>query len=159
MSTFDPEAFNQMVIEESNETKMTPVPAGDYKGFISEAKVSSISIRNGARAGTEVPVLNVTWQLEDEDGKLAEELNRDVVRVRQDVWLDLNDTGGLAFGPNQNVALGRLREACGLNVPGKPFSFQMLEGQGPCIVHVVTEPRQDTGDMINRVPRVSKLEG
>jgi hypothetical protein len=157
MSTFDPAAFEAMVIDEANETKTTPVPDGDYPGLIHKAQVSTITIKSGERAGTEVPILNITWELTDEDGKLAEELNREKVFVRQDIWLDVNEHGGLAFGPNQNVALGRLREAVGMNRKGQSFSFPMLEGAGPCMVHVKTEARQDTGDIINRVPRVSKL--
>lgn len=157
MSTFDPAAFEAMVIEEANETKTTPVPEGDYPGLIQSAKVSMIAIKNGERAGTEVPILNILWDLTDEDGKLKEELNRDKIMVRQDIWLDVNEHGGLAFGPNQNVGLGRLREAVGMNKPGKPFSFQMLEGAGPCLVHVKLQLREDTGDYSNRVPKISKM--
>ena len=133
MSTFDAAAFEAMTIDEANETKMTPVPEGDeYIAYIDGWKIRSVDIGKGARAGQTVPILAVTWVIEDPDGELKEKLNLDQVRVQQDIWLDITDNGSLAFGPNQNVGLGRLREAVGLNKKGKVFSFANLEGQGPC---------------------------
>lgn len=155
-STFDPAAFEGLIIDEANETKTTPVPEGDYRGIIESVKVDAIDIQRGERAGQKVPILKVTYELEDDTGKLKELLNREKVTVRQDIWIDLNENGGIAFGPNLNVGLGRLREAVGLNKPGKAFSFKMLEGAGPVIVHVTQETRD--ADVFNRVPRVSKPE-
>lgn len=154
-STFDPEAFENMVLDSANETKMTPVPEGEFRGFISNVRVKSITPKSGANEGKTMPILEVTYQLEDDTGELAKELNRDVVNVRQDIWLDVNDQGGLAFGPNLNVGLGRLREAVGMNKPGKPFTFKQLEGAGPVLVTVTQDVRSDTGDVYNRVPRVA----
>lgn len=143
MSTFDPVIFEQMILEEANETEFTPVPAGDYQGFVQSAKVRAMEIKKGRRAGQTVPILTVTYALEDNDGKLKELLGRDIPTVRQDIWLDVNDTGGLSFGPNMNVQLGKLRDAVGMNKKGKPFSFTMLEGAGPLLIHVVNEEYND----------------
>lgn len=156
MSTFDPAAFEQMTIDQANETKSTPVPEGDYTALISKVRVKTVDIKNGARAGQTVPILEVNYQIQDDTGKLAEELNRDEVHVRQDIWLDVNENGALAFGPNQNLGLGRLRDAVGFNKPGKAFSFPMLEGQGPVVIHVTVDTNAETGDSFNRVPRVSR---
>lgn len=157
MSTFDVNAFENTVIEESNETKTTPVPEGTFPGLVDSQRIKTIKVKNGPREGQELPILEVTYELTDDDGKLKEVLNRDKVTVRQDIWLDINDSGGLAFGPNQNVALGRLREATGLNAPGRPFSFGMLEGQGPVMIHVTQFANSDTGDIFNRIPKVEKI--
>lgn len=157
MSTFDVNAFENMVIEESNETKTTPVPEGKFPGSIDSQKIKTFKAKRGPREGQDLPILEVVYELADEDGKLKEILNRDKVTVRQDIWLDVNDNGGLAFGPNQNVALGRLREATGLNAPGRPFSFTMLEGQGPLMIHVTQFANPETGDVYNRVPKVEAL--
>lgn len=158
MSTFDVQAFENQIIEEANETKTTPVPEGVYTGLVDSQRIKTISPSKGPNEGKELPVLEVTWVIDDEDGKLAEELNRDKVTVRQDIWLDVSDSGGLAFGPNQNVGLGRLREALGLNKPGKAFSFGMLEGQGPAQVHVGQREQADTGDIFNTVPKITPVE-
>ena len=42
--------------------------------------------------------------------------------------LDLAATGGLDMSEGKNVALGRLREALGLNDPSQSFSFHQLPG-------------------------------
>ena len=39
------------------------------------------------------------------------------------------DGMGLDFGKGMNVGLGRARAACGLNDPGKPFSWDMFIGK------------------------------
>lgn len=157
MSTFDPQAFENMVIEQSNETKSTPVPEGDYKTIIDSVNVKSVKIKSGDREGQEVPVLQVVYQILDEDGTLAKQLNMDKITVRQDVWLDVSESGTLAFGPNQNVRLGKLRDAVGLNQPNKPFSFKMLEGQGPLLIGVGLDIRDDLA--YNRVNSVQKFTG
>lgn len=154
-TTFDPAVFENLVVEGANETKSTPVPEGDYAAIIDAVRVKSIDISKGDRAGQTVPILEVTWHILDEDGKLGELLNRDKVTVRQDIWLDIVN-GGLAFGPNLNLALGRLREALDLNKPNKPFTFKMLEGQGPATITVGQRTQESSGDVFNQVNRVSK---
>lgn len=157
MSTFDAAAFENTVIEESNETKTTPVPEGDYPSIVDKVRIKTITISKGDRMGQTVPILEVMYHILDEDNKLKELLNRDKVTVRQDLWLQVTEDGRLAFGPNQNVDLGRLREATGLNKPGRPFTFGMLEGCGPVMVSVTQDARADTGDVYNKVPRVMAM--
>lgn len=154
MSNFDPAVFESIIIEDANETKSTPIPEGEYNAIADSVRIRSVDITKGERAGTTVPILEVMWQIMDDTGKLAELLNRDKIVVRQDIWLDVQD-GALSFGPNLNVGLGRLREAVGLNKPGKPFSFKMIEGQGPVRISV-TQKVQDSGDVYNNVSKVMK---
>lgn len=155
MSAFDVSAFENQIVEGANETKTTPVPENDYHATIDSARVKAIAISKGERAGQEVPVLEVVYHLHDDTGELNKLLNREKVTVRQDIWLDVNEQGGLAFGPNLNVQLGRLREAVGLNQPGRAFTFKMLEGQGPLII-TVTHDTRDNGDVYNRVQNVRR---
>lgn len=161
MSTFDPAAFENTTVEQSSETHSTPVPEGEYTAIIDSVKVNSIKIKNGDRAGQEVPILRVIYHIEDDDGKLSSLLNREKVTVRQDIWLDTKGEGAsmtLAFGPNQNVALGRLRDAVNLNKPGKPFNFKMLEGQGPVKITVTNTDDVERGTTYDNVTRVGKPE-
>ncbi len=150
---FNPEEFQNILIEGANETNRTPVPEGEYESLIEGVRVKSVLIRKGEHAGESRAVLEVMYALEDEE--LKKKLNIDKPMIRQDIWLDTtkNAEGGtsLAFGPNTNIGLGRLRDATGLNKPNKPFGFQMLEGQ-PCKV-VVTHDQVD--DMV--YDRVSKV--
>ena len=155
-STFDPVAFEAMVIDEANETASTPVPEGTYMGLIDSTKIKAITPSKGQNAGQSVPILEVTYVLADDDGKLKRLLNREKVTVRQDLWLDVNDQGGLSFGPNQNVQLGRLRDACGMNKPGKAFGFKMLEGQGPLEIAVTVGVNEERGTSYNNVRSVQR---
>lgn len=150
--SFDPAVFESTVYEEANETKTTPLPEGDYVSIIEAAKVTPV----GRKDGSTVPVLRVTHQLQDLTPDVLELMGgRDKVTVQQTIWLDLNEKGSLAFGPNQNVGLGRLREAAGCNKPGKPFSIQDLAGRGPINVRI-THYQNDAGDTYNRINLVSK---
>jgi hypothetical protein len=128
MSTFDVESFIHTEIEGANETNFTPVPIGDYEALIDDIKLTSRDIN-----GREVVILDVMWDILDEN--LRATMNRDKVIVRQGVFLDVAD-GALAFGPNQNVSLGRLRDALGQNSDGTPWSFSSLRGAGPVYLRV-----------------------
>ena len=50
-STFDPVAFEAMVIDEANETASTPVPEDKYMGLIDSTKIKAITPRKGQNAG------------------------------------------------------------------------------------------------------------
>lgn len=154
MSTFDPAVFEQMTIDQANETESTPIPEGDYQGIIDSQAITGITLNRGERAGQVVPILRVTYEL-DVPEEVKKELNRDKVLARQDIWLDVTENGSLSFGPNTNLGLGRLRDAVGLNKPGVPFSFGMLEGQGPVMVHI-SHRHTDDGRTFEQV-RISKM--
>lgn len=151
MSAFDLSTMENMVVEAANETKTTPVPEGWYNSLIDSIRLKSVKTDNGDR-----PVLEVTHNLYEAPEELKQQLNRDKVTVRQDVWLDVTDAGTLAFGPNQNVGLGRLREACGENDPKKKFTFRLLEGKGPLKIHV-TQKTNAQGDSFNNVDKIEKV--
>lgn len=123
--TFDVESFLNQTTTEANSTKLEPVPEGEYVGIIS--KVSARQWQNKTDPSKSGVTLDVTWDVDD--GALKEKLGRDKITVRQGVMLDLSDTGGLDTGKGKNVGLGRLREAVGLNDPGRPFAFAMLTGK------------------------------
>ena len=123
MSAFDPDQFLSQTVEQSNDTKITPCPAGEYPGYIKELKVSTGQGKDGSTWAS----LNPVWVIDDQS--VREFLDRDEVTVKQSIFLDLTDSGTLDMGKGKNVGLGRLREALGLNVPGQAFSFQMLCGR------------------------------
>lgn len=118
MSTFDPDMFMNQTTDDSNATTFTPVPAHEAPGVIKEVKA--------ATAGDK-PVLNITWTVDSQEAREA--TGMDNPQVRQTIWLDLTDQGGLDMGKGKNVQLGKLREALGQNTPGRPWSPGMLSGQ------------------------------
>lgn len=133
---FDAEAFQNAVITEASSTSVNPWPPAEYVVTIKKAEVRSGTISKGERAGQ--PWAGLSVQAEIGDPSLLPE---GCPRVASGmIMLDLTDSGGLDMTKGRNVNLGRLREAAGLNTPGQPFSFPMLEGR---TVKVTTGLRVD----------------
>jgi len=117
--SFDPTIFEETVIENANEENYTPVPEGDYEGYIEDFRFK--------HPREDVTFLDVTWVIPDE--KLAKDLSTEQVTVRQSIFLELTSDGkSLAFGSNKNVQLGRFRKSLGMNEKGKAFQWGALRG-------------------------------
>jgi hypothetical protein len=124
MSSFNPSEFLNQSFDEALDTKMVPCPVGEYLAIADKVDVKPWAARDGSSSGLK---LEIMWDIQDENVKQL--LSRDTVKVKQDQMLDLTDTGQLDLGKQKNVGLGRIREALGLNVPGEPFSFGMIQGR------------------------------
>lgn len=147
---FSPDQFLDMQVTEANDTKIVPVPVGEYNAVVSEVKVASWQKKDDPSvAGLK---LQITWELDSPEVKAL--LQRDKVTVRQDQMLDLTESGGLDMGKGRNVGLGRLREATGLNTPGQPFSFTMLTGR---MAKVSIKHRVDGDTIYSEVKGVAKI--
>ena len=118
MSAFDPNSFLNTEVTESNATVYTPIPEGEFPAVIK--KINPRVLTDG-RA-----VLDVTWTVKDD--AVSEEVGMAEPMARQTLWLDLTESGMLDFGKGKNVQLGRLRDALGQNVSGKPWQPGMLVG-------------------------------
>ena len=121
---FDPATFLNQTVDEANDTKLTPVPVGEYIALADKVDIKSWSARDGSTSGLK---LEIVWDIQDENVKAL--LGRDVVKVTQQQMLDLTEEGGLDLGKGKNVGLGRIREALGLNTPGEAFAFPMIQGR------------------------------
>ena len=150
MSMFSPEQFLDMQVTESNDTKVIPVPPGEYIPVVKEVKIRPWQSKaDPSKAGI---ALDLQWTLDDAGVKTL--LGRDEVSVKQGVMLDLSEAGGLDMGKGRNISLGRLREACGLNSPGQPFSVTMLTGR---MARVKVEHRVDGENIYAEVKQVAKV--
>lgn len=150
MSMFSPEQFLDMQVTEANDTKMVPVPVGEYFAVVKDVKIRPWQSRtDSSKAGL---ALDIQWSIDDAGVKSL--LDRDDVTVKQGIMLDMTDAGGLDMGKGKNVGLGRLREATGLNVPGQPFSFTMFTGRG---AKVKVEHRIDGENIFAEVKQVAKI--
>lgn len=128
MSVFDKETFLNTEVKGASETKYTPVPVGEHKGaYIDDLGLDTYKDKN---TGDEVPILIVTWHIPNE--ALAKTLGMDKVTVQDRMFLDVDASGNILFGPNKNIRLGKTREATGQNDPKKQWNFNMLRGAGPC---------------------------
>lgn len=150
-STFDADTFLSQEIEGQMEVRYTPVPEGDFIAVLDD----NFNLREVSGQAGPTPVLDLSWIILDDD--LKEAMSMDRVTVRQSIFLDTENNGALAFGPNKNVKLGRLREALGQNAPKKAWNFHMLRGAGPCLIHVIQRPdKNDSTIIYNDVSRVTK---
>lgn len=119
MSAFNPDTFLNTETDSANSSTYTPVPEGEFNASIKAIKPRVLT---DGRA-----VLDVTWTVDDEIAR--NETGMAEPMVRQTLWLDTTESGGLDFGKGKNVGLGRLREAVGQNQAGKPWAPGMLVGQ------------------------------
>lgn len=150
MSMFSPEQFLDMQFDQANDTKVVPVPAGEYLAVVKEVKIRPWQSKaDPSKAGV---ALDLQWTIDDDGVKTL--LGRDEVNCKQGVMLDLTEAGGMDMGKGRNIGLGRLREACGLNTPGQPFSVTMLTGR---MARVKIEHRTDGENLYAEVKAVTKV--
>lgn len=123
MSTFDPATFLNQTIDSANDTKVIPVPASEYLAIATKVDIKPWAKKDGSESGLK---LEIIWEVQDENVKAL--IGREPT-VKQDQMLDLTAEGGLETGSGKNVGLGRIREALGLNTPGEPFAFSMIQGR------------------------------
>lgn len=152
MSTFDPASLMETTTNEVNDTKLLPIPEGEYPAVIDNIKINTWQSKDGSQSGLR---LDVEYMIDDQAAKEA--TGRDKLTVRQGIMLDLTEDGqNLDMGKGKNVSLGRLREACGLNVPGQPFAMTMFSGR-LVKIKVSQRPKADDPETIyNDVKGVAK---
>lgn len=122
--SFDPDQFLNAAITGANDTKVIPVPMGEYQGIIEKVLPRQWQSKDGTQTGI---ALDIFWLIEDAGVK--EFLGRDTVTCKQGIMLDTAAGGGLDMSKGKNIGLGRLREAIGMNDPSVAFSFHSLPGQ------------------------------
>ena len=150
MSAFDPDQFLAQTVEQANDTKVVPCPAGEFMGYVKDFKARQwTSKKDPSNSGV---ALDITWSVDDQGVKQL--LDREEVTVKQGIMLDMTEQGGLDMGKGKNVGLGRLREALGLNVPGQAFSFPMLSGR---VAKLTVAQRVDGEDIYAEVKMVAKV--
>jgi hypothetical protein len=144
-STFNPDQFLNTQIDGENDTVYVPIPVGDYQASISKIE---------PRLANDKPVLEVTWQTTDQEA--VEATGLDTPTVRQTVWLDLNESGGLDMRRGKNVQLGKLREALDQNHAGVAWAPGMLIGQS-AIIKIKHNPGKEPGEIFANVSAVTAL--
>lgn len=147
--SFDAESFLNASVASSNDTKVIPVPVGEYMGIIDKVSARQWQSKDGTKSGI---ALDVTWLVEDSGVKQL--LNRDTVTVRQGIMLDLTPQGGLDTAKGTNIGLGRLREAVGKNNEGETFSFNQLPGSAAKISVTHRIANDDTFAEVKAVARL-----
>lgn len=125
MGAFDPTQFLDVKTTEANSTNVQPCPEGEYIGMIAE-DVTFKEIQSN-KTGLTYIVAQIPFSIDDPT--VTAVTDRSPTKVRYDLFVDFTETGALDVSKGKNVGLGRLREACGLNKPGVPFSFRDFTGK------------------------------
>lgn len=147
---FNPDTFLETSVTEANDTKLIPVPVGEYNAVITDVKARQWQGKaDPSKSGV---ALDLQWEIDDVNVKAL--LDRDKVTVKQGVMLDMSDSGGLDMGKGKNVSLGKLREAVGLNEPGRAFAFSQLLGQ---MAKVKVDHRIDGENIYAEVKQVARI--
>ena len=147
--SFNPDLFLQQSVDAANDTKKIPCPVGEFTAVAEEVKARPWQSKDGTQSGL---ALDIIWSIDDANVKT--QLDRDQVKVKQGIMLDLTESGALDMGKGKNIGLGRLREAVGLNVPGQPFSPMMIQGR---LAKVKVTHRVDGEDIYDEIKSVAKL--
>lgn len=155
MGVFNPTKFLESTTTDAGSTRLDPVPQGEYSAIIQDISFREIEIKRGEQAGKTRLIMSVSWELLDSE--LKAKLDR-IPRVRQDIWIDQDDSGDIDYSKGKNVGLGRLREALGQNAPGQNWSPGMLKGAGPALLVVTERPDDNNADIIyNDVKSVGQI--
>ena len=150
----DADLLNQEL--EENATRRDPYPAGEAQGQITAIKFSDgVSGPNSKRPGQAWKRLDATIEITDPNYLDTIEMDPkpEKVVMTLGVMLDLRD-GQIATGPNVNVRLGRLREACGVN--GRPLGA--LVGQFANFAIIQKPHPTEEGVILNEISGYSKID-
>lgn len=149
-STFNPEQFLGTQTDTAGETKFFPVPVGEWTGQCTKCDARQFT---SEKNGNTYTVLEYTWEVTDQAVKDETRLERPT--VRQSVFVDLTPAGGLDFGRNKNIQLGRLRAAVGQNKDGRAWAPTHIVGQMAKLK--VSHRPDNNGDPQAQVDTVSAL--
>ena len=127
-STFNLEAFQQATFEgEQGDTRYAPpIEAKEYLAMIKGPYNTDKATRLRQEKG--YLILDVVYEVDDPE-QLQKLGFTKLPSVRQSIFLDLTEQGGLDMGPYKNGELNRLREAIGMNVPGQRWGFADFVGK------------------------------
>lgn len=140
MSKFNPEQFMQSSVTGAMSTEIIPIPEGEYNGIIQKVDARLVG-KDKDRA-----VMDVFYLVDDEEVRKTTGMEKP--SIRQTVWLDINENGGLDVAEGKNVGLGRLREAVGQNDPTREWAPSMLQDQ---VVKILVKHSMGEGENAGKI--------
>ena len=156
MSVFDPQAFLDAQQTEVNE-KRPAIPTenpdstdGCYTAVIGEIKADSGTIGKGDRTGQ--PWISMVIPLKMQLPAQIQALGLPPeFQLTDRAFLDLTPQGGIDNSKGKNRAQRAYREAAGLNKPGEPFAWRMLQGK---VVKVKVAHEMYEGNVVEKVAAI-----
>ena len=150
-SVFDPDEFMGADQTVDLDVNYTPFDEGEYVAQLGE----EIRATQSEREGRVSVRLDIPWLLLDD--KAREKSGMDNPQFYSAIFVEMEDNGAIASGPNKNIALGQLRKALGQDT-GKKWSPGMLRGAGPVKIYVTQRPdREDPAIVRNRAVRYAPM--
>lgn len=139
MPDFDPTELLETKIDgDALNDHFTPFPETECFGRIK--KIAGRKVTVGGEDKLIAQFMFVT-----EDQHVIDETGLREPMVRYELWLDTDPATGRMLdkkdNPNANVALGRLKKACGIK-DGKPFRIADLDGLG-CYIKTKQDKRDE----------------
>ena len=117
MTMFDPDSFLNTEITGANSTSVPAIP--EMEALLVAKDVAS-------RTSGDWVLLDITWIVDEEEAREVTGMKEPT--VRQSVFLDITDSGGLDMSEGKNVQLGRVRKALGQNDPEIAWFPSMIVG-------------------------------
>ena len=155
-SVFDPNVFLDAQVDEINEKRATiPVDNPDaedglYTAVIGEIKTDSGIIGKGDRIGETWISMIIPLKLQLGPKVQALELPAEF-QLTDRAFLDLTPQNSLDNSKGKNRQQRMYREATGLNVPGEPFAWRMLQGR---VVKVKLAHELYEGSIVEKISQI-----
>jgi hypothetical protein len=155
MSTFDPNQFLTATTTEAA-TRRPPLTAGsDFIGTLGAPIARPVQGKKDPSKSYTFIDFPVAVDLTAAPAE-RERIGQDTVNLRYSVSLDITDGGAIDWAPGRNRGLGMLREATGLNQPGKAFSIAQLEGRMIRVKISHREYPEGSGEVVDQIASVAK---
>ena len=136
---FDVNQFLSTKVEAEMDDSFTPVPEGEYR-----VSIDDIDAKAGTAADRNSVMLTLKLKVHDEE--IAKLMGRDPYIWNYLIFLDVDENWQLTYGANQNIQLGQIRAALGMNKANVPFSLGDLIASRDMIVKV--QQKKDKEDKI-----------
>lgn len=143
---FDANQFLSSSYEASNETEFTNVPDGEYK-----VSFDGVDAKPGKGNDDGQNSVMLTLKLKFHDEKIAELMNRDPYVWNYLTFIEVDQNWQVLYGKNQNVELGRIRAATGMNNPNKKFQLGDLAHAPDVIIKVMGKKDKNDKERANIV--------
>lgn len=157
-SSFSIEAFQGGSFEGAGDTRRLQIEAKEYNAVVvgpfGEDRKTKLRVQKGDKGS--FVILDVVWQPDDPEQCQKLSIEK-LPTVRQSIFLDLTDGGGLDMGPFKNAELNKLREVFDLNRDGQKWSFPDFVGRAARITVVQKPNEKDPQNPYTNVTAVTKM--
>lgn len=108
--TFDPQAFLNQAAGVKLDEQRELIAEGEY---LATAETVGDPQMKTSKEGKPFYTCEIAWSIQDQNE--LSRLGRDKATVRQQFFLDVNDSGSLDFGRQKNIVLGQIYSALNMN--------------------------------------------